>query len=711
MMMDRIFSQQTSFETRDRLYCAGVSLVLLIASSSTFTCAAQSVPPQQARERAQRIVSQMTLEEKIEQLHGVSDARNNRIVLGLDRLGIPPFRITNGPAGVGPGGSGPQLRATALPTPIALAATWDPEAARQYGKLAGEETLALGSDLLEAPDINIVRVPQGGRTFECFGEDPWLTSRLAVASIDGIQSTGVLANVKHYLANNQETERGSINEIIDQRTLHEIYMPGFKAAVEEGHVDSVMCAYPRVNGMFNCENGPLLGGTLKGEWQFQGFVMSDFGAVHSTVESMLAGLDLEMPTGRYYGAALEQAVRDRKVPMARIDDALERRYTLMIERGLFDRKPIERLPSDSDSLAELEHGKISRRLAEDSMVLLKNQGDILPLNAVGLKTVALLGPDAVRAMTGGGGSSYVNPLYTIRPEDGIYSHMLSQKTLLVLDGSDIDAAVAAAKKAQVAIVMVGDDEGEDHDHSLNLSEHQDKLIAAVAAANPKTIVVLKSGSAVLMPWLPQVPAVLEAWYPGEEDGNAVADVLFGEADPAGRLPITFPQRTEDTLAQNPEEFPGRNGEVHYKEGLDVGYRGYEAAGVKPLFAFGFGLSYTKFAYSELSVTEVGSSSEPQVAVSFQVTNAGLRKGSDVPQIYVGFPHIAEGDEPPLQLKGFQKVTLDPGQSKVIRILLNRDAFSYWSPTSKQWKVAQGEFKISLASSSADIRDTKVLTLE
>ena len=398
------------------------------------------------------------------------------------------------------------------------------------------------------------------------------------------------------------------------------------------------------------------------------------------------------------------------MPVARIDDALVRRYTVMIEHGLFDRKQIERLPIDSDALPALEHGAVSRRLAEESMVLLKNEGNILPLNAAGLNSVALIGPYAVRAMTGGGGSSYVNPLYTVRPEDGIYSHMLSQKTLLVLDGSDIAAAVAAAKRAQVAIVMVGDDEGEDHDHSIDLPAHQDQLVAAVAAANPKTIVVLKSGSAVLMPWLSAVPAVLEAWYPGEEDGNAVADVLFGDADPAGRLPITFPVRAGDTLAQNPDEFPGRNGEVHYTEGLEVGYRGYEAKNIRPLFPFGFGLSYTKFAYSDLSVKQVGVGAKPRVAISFRVTNEGLRKGSDVPQIYLAFPHIAEGDEPPLQLKGFQKVILDPGQSTVVSILLKQDAFSFWSEKNKEWRVAHGVFDVVLAASSEDLRDRKVLTI-
>jgi beta-glucosidase len=669
---------------------------------------AQVVPESAARARAQRIVSQMTLAEKIDQMHGFHSGDQNRIVAGVPRLGIPPMPITNGPAGVGPGGGGPQLKATALPAPIALAATWDPEAARQYGKLAGEETLALGSELLEAPDINIVRVPQGGRTFETFGEDPWLTSRIAVASIEGIQSAGVMANVKHYIANNQETQRGSINEIIGQRALREIYMPGFKAAVQEGHVDSLMCAYPRVNGAFNCENAPLQQKILKDEWHFSGFIISDFGAVHSTVPSIMAGLDLEMPTGRYFSSALEQAVKDGQVPVARIDDALVRRYTVMIEHGFFDHKPVERSPNDS--IPALEHGAVARRIAEQSMVLLKNDGNLLPLDSGTLRSVALIGPYAVRTMTGGGGSSYVNPPYTIRPEDGIYSHMESQRKLVVLDGSDIDAAAAAAQKAQVAIVMIGDDEGEDHDHSLALPEKQNQLVAAVAAANPKTIVVLKSGSAVLMPWIGAVPAVLEAWYPGEEDGNAVADVLFGDTDPSGRLPLTFPVRTEDTLASNPEQYPGQNGEVHYSEGLSVGYRGYQEKNIKPLFPFGFGLSYTQFRYSGLTVSQTGSRSAPQIEVTFQVTNTGSRTGSDVPQVYLGFPHIDEGDEPQLQLRAFEKVNLKQGESKTIHLQLDKSAFSYWSEQSGQWKIPSGSFRIALGASSADIRDSRTVTL-
>ncbi|MGH9588656.1 MAG: beta-glucosidase family protein [Acidobacteriaceae bacterium] len=692
---------------RPVLSCIALLVMLLSSGSHLLFCAVQSEAAQ-ARERAKRIVSQMTLAEKISQLHGIQDAQHYRIVPGIARLGIPPLRITNGPAGVGPGGAGPQPRATALPAPIALAATFAPQAARSYGRLAGEETKALGSDLLEAPDVNIVRVPQSGRTFEALGEDPWLTSRIAIAEIEGIQSVGVMANVKHFAANNQETQRGSINEIIGERALREIYLPAFKSAVKKAHVASAMCAYPRVNGMFNCANKPLLKGVLKGEWGFGGFVLSDFGAVHSTDATILAGLDLEMPTGKYFSSALRQAVLSGRVPIARIDDALVRRYTAMIEYGLFSHPPIPRAPSDT--VPALWHGAVARRIAEESMVLLKNQGHLLPLHAETLKSVALVGPWATHATTGGGGSSYVNPLYTIRPQDGIYSHMMSQRSLLVLDGSNVDAAASAARKAQVAIVMAGDEESEGIDHSLFLPEQQDKLIAAVAAANPKTIVVLKTGSAVLMPWLDHVAAVLEAWYPGEEDGNAVADVLFGEADPGGRLPISFPARIEDTLARNPEQYPGLNDEVRYSEGLAVGYRGYQERHAKPLFPFGFGLSYTNFRYSDFSVSRIRNGSALEVAVRFRVTNTGTRRGSDVAQIYVGFPDIAEGNEAPLQLKGFQRVDLAAGETKTVRILLDQSSFSYWSEKHQQWQCAKGTFRIVLGASSENVLDSGTMDI-
>lgn len=684
-------------------------VALLFASCvSALSVSLEAQNSNAAQARARAIIAKMTLEEKIAQMHGIHDAKNFRLVPGVPRLGIPPLRVTNGPAGVGPGGSGRQLKATALPAPIALAATWDTKLAYDYGRLAGEETLALGSDLLEAPDVNIVRIPQAGRTFETYGEDPWLTSRIAVANIRGIQSAGVLANIKHYLANNQESERGSINEIISTRALQEIYMPAFKAAVDEADVNSFMCAYPRVNGFFNCENDYLINQVLKKDWKYRGFVFSDFGAVHSTEASILAGLDLEMPSGDYFNVALQNAVLQGRVPESRLDDALLRRYTIMIERGLFDRKLIER--TQNEAIPILTHGRVSREIAEASMVLLKNEGSLLPLDSQKVKNIALIGPYAVRAMTGGGGSSYVTPFYTVRPEDGIYSHMQSQRKLAVLDGSDVDAAVAAAKKAQIAILMVGDDEGEDHDHPIVLPELQNKLIAAVAAANPKTIVVLKSGSAVLMPWLSSVPAVLEAWYPGEEDGDAVANILFGDSYPQGRLPISFPVRNEDTLARNPVQYPGRGGEVHYAEELLVGYRAYHAEQVKPLFAFGYGLSFTRFEYSDLSIEQVKQGEDPQIAVSFRVKNIGQREGSDVPQLYVSFPSLTEGNEPSLQLKGFEKVKLTPGEEKKLKIVLDKRAFSYWSSAQKQWTLAKGEFSLVLAASAEEPRLNTKITL-
>ena len=313
---------------------------------------------------------------------------------------------------------------------------------------------------------------------------------------------------------------------------------------------------------------------------------------------------------------------------------------------------------------------------------------------------------------GGGGSSYIIPFYSIQPGDGIYAHMVSQRKFIVRDGCDIAAAVSAAKSAQVAIVMVGDDETESQDHSIRLSGTQDQLVSAVAAANPHTIVVLKSGSAVLMPWLSAVPAVLEAWYPGEEDGNAVADVLFGNVDPSGKLPLTFPAGVDQTLARNPEQFPGENDAVTYSEGLAVGYRDYQVNKTKPLFPFGFGLSYTSFAFSNLSLSQssIPSGDTIHLKVSFRIINTGKRPGAEVPQIYIGFPPIPEGNEPPLQLKGFAKVMLQPGESKTITVPLDARSFSYWSTRASSWQIEKGTYKIALAASSEDIRETRTVTV-
>jgi len=680
-------------------------LFILLFSASRFTpdSLAQNlfVPYLEARIRAEQIVSQMTLDEKISQVHGIRDASHYRYVPPVARLGIPALNITNGPAGVGPGGAGPQKRATALPAPIALAATWDLKLAKEYGVLAAEETRAIGSNLLESPDINIARVPQGGRVFESYGEDPWLVSRLTVANIEGIQSTGMIANVKHFLANNQETNRGSINELVDERSLREIYMPGFEAAVKEAHVASLMCAYPRVNGDYNCENVPILHDVLKKEWEFDGFVISDFGAVHSTVASIRAGLDLELPTGIYFDDALRKALANGEVPETMIDDMLVRRFTKMVELGWFAEQP---KPSP---IPVLEHGAISRQIADQAMVLLKNDGHLLPLDRSEIRSVALIGSYAVQPMTGGGGSSHVIPLYSIQPVDGINAALNLQSRIQLLDGNDIDAAVAAAKRSDIAIIMVGDDESEAHDHPITLPPAQDQMIAAVAAANPHTIVVLKSGSAIIMPWIDKVPAVLEAWYPGEEDGNAVADVLFGMVNPSGKLPLTFPVRVADTLAANPDQFPGDGKTMHYSEALNVGYRSFEANYVKPLFPFGFGLSYTMFSFADLSVTPRAEGG----LVRFRVINTGQTAGDEVAQLYITYPAIAEGNEPPQQLKGFRKVDLAPGESKWIELPLNARALSYWSIERHRWQLARGVFTVAVGDSSANTPLTGALNVK
>ncbi len=672
----------------------------VVVAAALAVCFAAPASGQQARmgytqavARAKAIVAKMTLDEKISELHGIHTPTEYRIVPGIPRLGIPPLQMTNGPAGAGPGGAGPQKPATALPSPLSLAATWDPALAFEYGKIEGEETRETGNTLLEGPDVNIARIPQGGRVFESFGEDPYLDAQMAVANIDGIQSTGIMATVKHYIANNQEAQRFSINEDVGERGLREIYMPAFKAAIQEGHSASVMCAYPKVNGEYNCQNDPLLDGVLKKEWKFDGFVMSDWGATHSTVPSAMAGLDLEMPTGRYFGDELKQAVQSGQVPVSVINDKLVRRFATMMEFGEW--VPVPK-PTPIPAFA---HGAVDRKISDAGMVLLKNEGNLLPLDIKKIRAITLVGPYVVRPNSGGGGSSHVIPLYTITPYDGLEAAMELQIHFNVLDGSDIDAAVAAAKRSQVAIVMVGDEDTEGHDHPITLPDAQNNLIEAVAKANPNTIVVVKSGSAVLMPWIDDVAAVVEAWYPGEEDGNAVADVLTGKVDPSGKLPLTFPRDVDQTLAKNPEQYPGVDGTAHYSEGLEVGYRGYAANNVTPLFPFGFGLSYTTFSFGDLKVRSAAGNDD--ATVSFKVTNTGSVAGAEVAQLYLGFPEIAEGNEPPIQLKGFRKVMLNPGESKTVELKLDAHSFSYWSVQSHAWKVAPGRFEVMVGDSSAN----------
>jgi beta-glucosidase len=673
--------------------------------------------------RARDLVSHMTLDEKIVQLHGIRDDTHYRFIPPLPRLGIPALQITNGPAGAGPGGTRPQAKATALPSPLSLAATWDPSLAKLNGGIIGAESKDIGNGLVEAPTINIARVPQNGRTFEGYGEDPYLVGQIALNNIVGIQEQGVIANVKHYAANNQETNRFTVNEEVDERVLREIYLPAFETSIRQGHAASLMCAYPRVNGTYCCENNLLLNDILKKEWGFDGFVTSDFGAVHSTVASAKAGLDLEMPTGKYFNADdLKSAVESGKLPISIIDDKLVRRFRTMIRLGIFDHPPSPKpIPAKED-------GAIARRLAEEGMVLLKNENDLLPLHAAQLKSIAVIGPAAAKAVTGGGGSSRVAALYTVDPVDGMRERAGEKVIVTFADGSDVSQAASLARSAEIAVVMVGDINSEGRDHQISLEGEQDKLVEAVAAANPRTVVVLKSGSPILMPWVNHVPAILEAWYPGEEDGHAVAALLFGDYNPSGKLPITFPKSLDDLPANTAERYPGTGpaepyknaefemdakappgpgGVAHYSEGVFVGYRHYDAKAIAPLFPFGHGLSYTSFAYKDLKISadHVSFESKPGATLSIEATvvNTGRVAGAEVLQLYVGLPSLEGVPQPPKQLKGFAKMNLGPGKQAQVHLVLDKRLLSYWNVKRHTWAVAPGDYQIMLGSSSRDIR--------
>lgn len=638
------------------------------------------------RQRAIQIVKKMTLDEKISQLHGTSDKNNFRIVIGVKRLNIPDMPLCNGPAGLGPAGKGHEGPATALPAPISLAATWNRAAAFQYGEIAGKESACFGNVLLEAPDVNITRTPHNGRTFETFGEDPYLSGEIGVANIRGIQKQGVMANVKHYAANNQETDRLKIDEIIDERTLREIYLPAFETCVKDGKVASIMAAYNKVNGSHCTENDLLLNKILKREWNFEGFVTSDFGAVHSTVPCAKNGLDLELPNDLYFGAALKKAVENGEVSESELDEKLVRRFTQMMKFGLWD-KEMKR------SGIPKEHALVAKNLGEEGMVLLKNDKGILPLNVQKTHRIALIGPYSGKASTGGGGSSFVNPILTVNPSDGMKQILEPGTTLIQYDGADVDSAVAIAQKSDVVVLMLGDHQTEGNDHPISLGKTQDALATRFLQTVPNTVVVLKTGGPVLMPWIENCHALLEAWYPGEEDGIAVAEVLFGKACPGGKLPVTFPRSDSETPLQKEMQYPGKDGQVEYSEGLFVGYRWYDRNEKSPLFPFGYGLSYTNFEFSNIRIEK-----QKEGAVVFvKVKNIGKMDGPEVVQAYVSLPQSVE--DALWQLKGFSKVTLKRGESKEVVLHLNKRAFSYWDTASHNWKVAKGNTKIAIGNSS------------
>jgi beta-glucosidase len=651
-----------------------------------------------AGRRAGLLLRAMTLKDKVALVHGVNRKEYPfkgyvGYVPANPRLHIPALKLADGRAGVGNKATG----VTLLPAPIAAASSWDTSLLETFGQVIGKEQWEKGTNVELGPTIDVVRVPEWGRTFETYGEDPYLNGQMAAAEIKGIQSQGPIANANMYLTMNQESDRFHINSVVDERTLQEIYLPPFRAAVSSG-VGTVMCAYIKTNGVYSCENPHVLNDLLKTQLGFPGWVMSDWGGTHSTAASASAGLDQEMPGDRYYGKALEAAVTNGEVSMATLDGHVRRILVMMFKHGLFDRPQ----PGNWDSkVLTPAHAAFSRKVAEMGTVLLKNEGNILPLS--GVSSIAVIGMDGgTRPEVEGGGSSHVVAPYVISPLQGIRKRAGAAIKVSYSDGSDVAGAAGVAKGASLAIVFASTVEGEGHDRpNLELPGNQDQLISTVAAANPRTIVILNTGGPVLMPWVDHVRGVIEAWYPGQEDGNAIAAVLFGDVDPAGKLTLTFPRTADKIPTSTPEQWPGVNGTSTYSEKLNVGYRWYDAAGTKPLFPFGFGLSYTTFRLSHLVLTPTSLSKGPAIIHgTIDVTNTGHRAGAEVVEAYVS--QSSGNGEPPRQLCAFARVFLKPGETRQVRLTLGPRSLSYYDTSAHRWTPAPGAYRILAGTSSRDL---------
>jgi beta-glucosidase len=851
---------------RSMLKWSGASAVAAGVAVATPTALAEAAPARAAKtltdpvraagppsaestravKRARQLVSQMTLDEKIAYCHGIPATQGfTGHIPANTRLGIPELRLADGPSGVGNGSVG----VTQWPDSKALAATWSPETATQYGMAYGAEQAAKGHNVALAPCINILRLPYWGRSFETYTEDPYLNGQLAAATVRGIQRNYVIATVKHFVANNQEILRNSIDVVVSPRALQEIYYPGFRAAVQEGQAGAIMTSYNKVNGTWAQENRVNVQDNLRDAWGFDGWVMSDWGGTHSTVQTAKAGSDTEMPGGTYLGDPLKAAVQNGSVSPAQLDAMVTHVLTSMIRVGLFDHPLPDPATVVDKVVSTPAHLELARRIGVDGSVLLKNQ-HALPLQRP--RSIAVIGDAAdVGAQTHGGGSgsvipngTVVTPLAGIRARVGSIPVTYSQGTLgiaalptvpasafgagltaiyyastdltgdplgtetvpnlnitttpaavsaqtdgwsarytgtfhaaeaggyrfsltagglatLSIDGKAIltylpnresvqnalvtlaagdhtvevtyvsaapipgrrpprtslvlgyqagydklhQAAAAAAHSADVAVVVVADVTSEGMDRStLALPADQNELIAAVAKANPNTVVVLNTSGAVLMPWLSSVSAVIANWYAGQEQGHALAAMLFGDAEPGGRLPETFPASDEQGPAQTTVEFPGDGVQVYYDEELAVGYRWYEQSGEKPLFPFGYGLSYTSFRLSDLRVSRT----RDGLRARARVTNTGRRAGSEVVQLYVAAP--ASAQEPSRQLKAFSKVTLRPGQSATVDLDVPREGLAVWLNSSTGWTVVPGRYGIGVGTSSADLPLRTYVTL-
>ncbi|MFD0949035.1 beta-glucosidase [Paraperlucidibaca wandonensis] len=727
--------------------------------------------------RTSLLLNRMTISQKIKLLSGGDIAAvatadpYTGVVFGIPELGIPDLRMADGP--VGARGS----TTTSMPTPISLGATFNPMIAYAVGQTIANEVKNKGNDLLHGPVADLARNPLAGRGFETTGEDPYLTSRLTVEWIRGAQSEGVMTNVKHFIANHQEGQVGLpplmalvggrhlVNAVIDERTLREIYLPPFEAAVKEADAASIMCAYNYLNGDPTCSSKPLLQDILRQEWGFKGFIVSDYIlSVKDTNKTLTHGAEIEMPIGFFLSAPLVQtALLAGEVTETDLDNRVGATLRTLFKYGFFDR---QRYIKNDNAINQAKHAQVARDAAEQGIVLLRNNNDVLPLKESS-RTILVIGSYAIERPSGGGSSSTI-PFQFQTPLDAIKARVGTSSNVIYDDGSDSAKAATLAATADVVLVFATDRASEGTDklclrldcsladlpdpillnafgsnasNALNLlldpilqapgirdilgqisapivagsspipgsSKNQDALIASVAKAQPNTVVILQTSAAVLTPWREQVAAILEAWYPGQEGGQAITRVLFGDTDPGGRLPVSFPDSEMDTpVAGKLDRYPGLLNQAYHTEGVFIGYRWFDAESINPAYPFGFGLSYSSFNLSNMAVHQ---RADGNYEITGQVTNIGSRDGWAVPQLYVSLPAPdAATKQPPVVLKGFSKHWLQSGQTAALNYIVTPKDLSYWSLSEKTWKMAPGCYIFSLGESSRNLKLRKGRTV-
>lgn len=705
---------------------------------------------QPIEQRIEDALSRMTLEEKIAMIHAQAKFSSP----GVARLGIPEIWCTDGPHGIRPEVLWDEWEqakwtndsCTAFPALTCLAATWDPQISLLYGKSIGEEARYRNKSILLGPGVNIYRTPLNGRNFEYMGEDPYLASKMVVPYIQGVQSNGVAACVKHYALNNNEKNRHTTNVIVDNRALHEIYLPAFKAAVQEGNVWSIMGSYNLYKNQHCCHNQYLLNDILKKEWGFDGVVISDWGGVHDTDQAITNGLDLEFGSwtngltngtsnayNNYYMAdPYLKRIKLEQVGTKELDDKIRRILRLIFRTTMNRNRPY-------GSFATPEHFMAARSIGEQGIVLLQNKNNVLPINIAKTKKIAVIGENAIKMMTVGGGSSSLKALHEISPLEGIKSRLKNKVEIVyargyVGDSSNeyngvitrqnlkdnrsakelIDEAIKISQDADYVIFIGGLNKSagqdcEDADRKgIELPYNQDKVIEALSTVNKNVIVVNISGNAIAMPWVKKVPAIIQAWFLGSEAGNALASILVGDVNPSGKLPFTFPAKLEHVGAHKLNSYPGvkrENSSIideRYNESIYVGYRWMEKEHIKPLFAFGHGLSYTTFKYGKPSISTTQMTTSDTLTITIPITNIGKREGAEVVQLYIA-DKKSSLPRPIKELKGFQKVQLAPGETQYVSFIVDQNSLSYFNDTLHKWIAEAGEFEAIIGSSSEEIK--------